>query len=88
MKNKLGRNDPCHCGSLKKYKKCCFKKDFNKTLSSRVIERITHQPIPGISRIVNGFSSIMSSLKKIDKSVEDIEKENENNKQPNDEQSS
>ena len=21
---KLGRNDPCHCGSGKKYKKCCF----------------------------------------------------------------
>ncbi|MGE0615919.1 MAG: YchJ family metal-binding protein, partial [Bacteriovoracia bacterium] len=20
---KLGRNDPCHCGSGKKYKKCC-----------------------------------------------------------------
>lgn len=22
-KNKIGRNDPCHCGSGKKYKKCC-----------------------------------------------------------------
>ena len=21
---KLGRNDPCHCGSGKKYKKCCI----------------------------------------------------------------
>jgi uncharacterized protein YecA (UPF0149 family) len=20
---KIGRNDPCHCGSGKKYKKCC-----------------------------------------------------------------
>ncbi|MBF4286409.1 SEC-C metal-binding domain-containing protein, partial [Vibrio anguillarum] len=20
---KLGRNDPCHCGSGKKFKKCC-----------------------------------------------------------------
>ena len=27
MNNKLGRNDPCHCGSGKKYKKCCFAKD-------------------------------------------------------------
>ncbi len=25
--NKLGRNDPCHCGSGKKYKKCCLHKD-------------------------------------------------------------
>ncbi|MGH7454545.1 MAG: YecA family protein, partial [bacterium] len=24
---KLGRNDPCHCGSGKKYKKCCLEKD-------------------------------------------------------------
>ena len=24
---KLGRNDPCHCGSGKKYKKCCYDKD-------------------------------------------------------------
>jgi hypothetical protein len=24
---KLGRNDPCHCGSGNKYKKCCLAKD-------------------------------------------------------------
>lgn len=24
---KIGRNDPCHCGSGKKYKKCCLLKD-------------------------------------------------------------
>ena len=24
---KIGRNDPCHCGSGKKYKKCCFAAD-------------------------------------------------------------
>ena len=23
----LGRNDPCHCGSGKKYKRCCLGKD-------------------------------------------------------------
>jgi hypothetical protein len=23
----LGRNDPCHCGSGKKYKHCCLAKD-------------------------------------------------------------
>ena len=22
--SRLGRNDPCHCGSGKKYKKCCL----------------------------------------------------------------
>lgn len=24
---KTGRNDPCHCGSGQKYKKCCLDKD-------------------------------------------------------------
>lgn len=24
---KIGRNDPCHCGSGQKYKKCCNAKD-------------------------------------------------------------
>ena len=24
---KIGRNDPCPCGSGKKYKKCCLEKD-------------------------------------------------------------
>jgi preprotein translocase subunit SecA len=24
---KIGRNDPCHCGSGKKYKHCCLEKD-------------------------------------------------------------
>ena len=24
---KLGRNDPCSCGSGKKFKKCCFSKE-------------------------------------------------------------
>ncbi len=36
--NKIGRNDPCHCGSGKKYKKCCSDKSnpapFDRTLSA------------------------------------------------------
>ena len=24
---KIGRNDPCHCGSGKKYKQCCANKE-------------------------------------------------------------
>ena len=27
MEANLGRNDPCHCGSGKKYKQCCLVKD-------------------------------------------------------------
>ena len=27
--NKVGRNEPCSCGSSKKYKKCCMGKEIN-----------------------------------------------------------
>ena len=33
IKKRPGRNDPCHCGSGKKYKKCCLKKDRLKELN-------------------------------------------------------
>ena len=29
--NKVGRNDPCPCGSGKKYKKCCIDKPVPET---------------------------------------------------------
>jgi len=32
---KLGRNDPCHCGSGKKYKQCCLAKDEAKQREAR-----------------------------------------------------
>ncbi len=30
--SRTGRNDPCHCGSGKKYKKCCLRRDSNGSL--------------------------------------------------------
>jgi preprotein translocase subunit SecA len=30
--NKVGPNDPCPCGSGKKYKKCCMQKDKSETM--------------------------------------------------------
>jgi SEC-C motif len=27
VEGNLGRNDPCHCGSGRKYKQCCLAKD-------------------------------------------------------------
>lgn len=32
MKKKIGRNEPCHCGSSLKYKRCCLEEDYKKTL--------------------------------------------------------
>src|SRR3989339_546005 len=43
MGHKIGRNDPCPCGSGKKYKKCCLLKDEEKQ-QSKIDDR------PAISR--------------------------------------
>jgi SEC-C motif-containing protein len=34
--NSLGRNEPCHCGSGKKYKQCCLSKDEAAERAARV----------------------------------------------------
>jgi hypothetical protein len=35
MPDKIGRNEPCHCGSGKKYKKCCMDKDREHEIESQ-----------------------------------------------------
>jgi hypothetical protein len=37
-KQKVGRNDPCPCGSGKKYKKCCEEKVLKKKFKAEVIQ--------------------------------------------------
>ena len=36
---KIGRNDPCHCNSGKKFKKCCFKQTVNEKLTKLITLR-------------------------------------------------
>ncbi len=36
-KRKLGRNEPCHCDSGKKYKKCCLYKDLEELGRARMV---------------------------------------------------
>lgn len=36
---KIGRNEPCHCGSGKKYKKCCLKKDRQEQKENRIVNQ-------------------------------------------------
>ncbi len=35
---KIGRNDPCACGSGKKYKKCCMARDEAAALAARAVQ--------------------------------------------------
>ena len=39
---RIGRNEPCPCGSGKKYKKCCYEKDRARLLDS--------SPVPGLTQ--------------------------------------
>ena len=52
---RVGRNDPCPCGSGKKYKKCCYDKDRQRLLQSSSVpgmttEELREQPDAGLSR--------------------------------------
>jgi len=40
---KVGRNDPCPCGSGKKYKKCCMKKDAERAAASSAEADTSHE---------------------------------------------
>ncbi|GIP43193.1 hypothetical protein J45TS6_16520 [Paenibacillus sp. J45TS6] len=47
----IGRNEPCHCGSGKKYKKCCLEKDREKQRNVRVATSV--EVITGSRRAVS-----------------------------------
>ncbi len=42
---KLGRNEPCHCGSGKKYKLCCESKDKERLRHSSDVEGVTEEEL-------------------------------------------
>lgn len=44
MNDKIGRNDPCPCGSGKKYKNCCINKVVNKPLPFKA--KLLSEPRP------------------------------------------
>ena len=59
---KLGRNDPCHCGSGKKYKKCHLNQDSLNRLGSN-----THFPDP---KIIEKFQARHEAKESLRKSVQ------------------
>lgn len=44
MTEKVGRNDPCPCGSGKKYKACCMQKQLPK--KTKLTAKWVNQPSP------------------------------------------
>jgi len=45
---KVGRNDPCPCGSGKKYKKCCFEKDQARLQHSSEVAGVTTEELEAL----------------------------------------
>lgn len=59
---KLGRNEPCHCGSGKKYKRCCFQKDREILADASSYEGITKTQLNENPGIVDD-SAVIDSLR-------------------------
>jgi hypothetical protein len=55
-KIKIGRNDPCHCGSGQKYKRCCQEKDEAAERTARA-EAEAAKPKPPTRRSLADFLS-------------------------------
>ncbi len=60
MKNKIGRNDPCPCGSGKKFKNCCISK-------SEITQPHTWMADDGMHVIAPGGLSSPDELEKMTK---------------------
>ena len=70
---KVGRNDPCHCGSGKKYKRCCLSKDEKLLADASEYAGITQTQLlenPGVvddTDLINGMRAY--EIKKLDPST-------------------
>lgn len=63
MVKKIGRNDPCPCGSGKKYKKCCLNKSITHKMRT---PKITLENIIEIAKLhLNSLESGLNSTKKL-----------------------
>lgn len=70
----IGRNEPCHCGSGKKYKKCCLEKDREQQRNVRVatsVEVITgaRRSFYTPAKVTTAASSAASNEQNTDKSL-------------------
>ena len=54
-KTKIGRNDPCHCGSGQKYKRCCQEKDEAAERATRAAAEAAKPPKPARPAAIDLF---------------------------------
>jgi tetratricopeptide (TPR) repeat protein len=67
-KIKIGRNDPCHCGSGQKYKRCCQEKDEAAERAARAAAEAAKPPKPARHR----HTSLDSFRADIDDELEEL----------------
>jgi tetratricopeptide (TPR) repeat protein len=56
---KIGRNDPCPCGSGKKYKHCCLEKDQKAERASAVAELVAWQEAQALDAASNAVVDLV-----------------------------
>ncbi len=59
---KVGRNDPCPCGSGKKFKKCCEEKVLHKKFNAQIIPQ--GQKIPDADKAAKLSSGFFARIPK------------------------
>lgn len=67
MNQKIGRNDPCPCGSGKKYKNCCFQEKTTsvlRTKNHKITAKWLNKP-QGTNLIERTFGEAISSTGKV-----------------------
>lgn len=62
MEQKIGRNDPCPCGSGKKYKACCIDKPIKKPLPFKA--KLLSQPKP-VDLMTRTFGGMIAEAEKL-----------------------
>jgi len=55
---KIKRNDPCPCGSGKKYKDCCYPKVYEETFPKNIMASFTMDNGSKISKLITSIESI------------------------------
>jgi uncharacterized protein len=75
MKEKVGRNDPCPCGSGKKYKSCCLGKSSSGKKHKLKATWINAPQGPNLME--RAFGDAIASTGKTFNSLEEPKKENE-----------
>jgi hypothetical protein len=73
MNQKVGRNDPCPCGSGKKFKQCCFLTKGGSGVKKKLTAKWINQPKP-TDLMERTFGAV---IKKIEQDVQDLPKKDE-----------